>query len=99
MSNAPYNEITVHLWIRGRVQGVGYRESMRLVAQALDVKGWVRNRNDGRVEALIQGDEPAVERLIAWCHNGPPGANVEYVDAQLAEAVEPFIAFSRLPTE
>jgi acylphosphatase len=93
------NIISVHLKITGRVQGVGYRESMRMVAQALDVTGWVKNRADGSVEAIVQGDEPMVERLIAWCHNGPPGANVQFVEANLAEATQTFIAFSRLPTE
>ena len=91
------NIITVHLNITGRVQGVGYRESMRMVAQALDVNGWVRNREDGSVEATVQGDEPMVERLIGWCHNGPPGANVKYVEANLIQMQESFIAFSRLP--
>lgn len=93
------NIITVHLSITGRVQGVGYRESMRMVAQALDVTGWVRNREDGSVEATVQGLEPAVERVIAWCHNGPPGANVKWVEAKLIEAEQEFIAFSRLDTE
>lgn len=92
------NHVTIHLAITGRVQGVGFRESMRMVAQALDVTGWVRNLADGSVEAIVQGDEALVERLIAWCHNGPPGANVRYVDAQLRESSETFIAFSRLPT-
>jgi acylphosphatase len=90
--------ITVRLEITGRVQGVGFRESMRAVAQALEVNGWVRNREDGSVEAILQGDENDVERLIAWCHNGPPGANVKYVNAHLVEGSETFIAFTRWPT-
>ncbi|MCA3034149.1 MAG: acylphosphatase, partial [Rhodocyclaceae bacterium] len=63
--------VSVHMRITGRVQGVGFRESMRLVAQALDVTGWVRNLADASVEAVVQGDEAAVERLVGWCHNGP----------------------------
>ncbi|MBL0124456.1 MAG: acylphosphatase [Betaproteobacteria bacterium] len=89
--------ITVHLEITGRVQGVGFRESMRAVAQALEVNGWVRNRDDDSVEAIVQGAEPDVERLIAWCHNGPPGAYVRFVKADLVESSETFIAFTRWP--
>ena len=70
---------------------------MRMVAQALDVTGWVRNCADGSVEATVQGEELAVERLIAWCHNGPPGANVQFVQADLTDSADAFIAFSRLP--
>jgi len=91
------NPISVRTIISGRVQGVGYRDSLRLVAQALDVTGWVRNLANGDVEALIQGDEDAIDRIVAWCHNGPPGANVRFVDAQLIETSETYIAFSRLP--
>jgi acylphosphatase len=89
--------ITVHLEITGRVQGVGFRESMRAVAQALEVNGQVRNRDDGSVEAVVQGAEGDVERVIAWCHNGPPGAYVRFVKADLVEDSETFIAFTRWP--
>ena len=89
--------ITLHLNITGRVQGVGYRDSLRMIAQALNVTGWVRNKEDGNVEAIVQGEEPDVERVVAWCHNGPPGANVKYVNATLAENQDSFIAFSRVP--
>ncbi len=91
--------ITVHLSITGRVQGVGYRESMRAVAEALQVNGWVRNRRDESVEAVVQGREEDVERLVAWCHNGPPGAYVRFVKADLIEAPDTYIAFTRWPTE
>jgi len=89
--------ISVRIDITGRVQGVGFRESMRAVAQALEVTGWVRNREDGSVEAILQGAEDDVERLIAWAHNGPPGANVKYVNAVLIDSNEQFIAFTRWP--
>ncbi len=89
--------ITLHLNITGRVQGVGYRDSLRMIAQALNVTGWVRNVEDGSVEAIVQGEEQDVERVVAWCHNGPPGANVKYVNATLAENQQVFIAFSRVP--
>jgi acylphosphatase len=90
--------VTVRLTITGRVQGVGFRESMRAVAHALDINGWVRNLDDGSVEAMAQGNEYAVEQLVAWCHNGPPGANVKFVSADLVESSETFIAFTRWPT-
>ncbi len=89
--------VTVHLAITGRVQGVGFRESMRVVAQALEISGWVRNCEDGSVEAITQGNEFAIEQLVAWCHNGPPGANVKFVNADLVESSETFIAFTRWP--
>ena len=94
MSN---DTITVRIEITGRVQGVGFRESMRAVAQALNVKGWVRNREDDSVESIVQGDEEDIERVIAWCHNGPPGAYVKFVKAELVENSETFIAFTRWP--
>ena len=89
--------ITVRLEITGRVQGVGFRDSMRAVAQALEVNGWVRNCDDDSVEAMVQGAEGDVERVIAWCHNGPPGAYVRFVKADLVESSEVFIAFTRWP--
>ena len=89
--------VNVRLAITGRVQGVGFRESMRAVAQALEINGWVRNCEDGSVEAIAQGNEYAIEQLVAWCHNGPPGANVKFVNAELVESSETFIAFTRWP--
>lgn len=86
-----------HLVIRGRVQGVGYRESMRSVAGRLGITGWVRNRMDGSVEALIEGTPEALEAMLAWARHGPPVAHVdeflvdECPDEGLAE-------FQRRPT-
>jgi acylphosphatase len=73
-------KVTRRLRIHGRVQGVWYRESMRQQAQQHGVTGWVRNRGDGTVEAVVQGDAPAVERMIDWARQGPPSAAVERVD-------------------
>ena len=77
--------IARQLVIRGRVQGVGYRMAMTEAAVALGVTGWVRNRRDGTVEALVQGEDAIVERLLAWCRRGPPGANVTAIDALVRE--------------
>ncbi len=70
---------TLHLQILGRVQGVWFRESMRQEAERLGVTGWVCNRPDGSVEAVIQGSTEAVNALLAWTKTGPPMAQVERV--------------------
>jgi acylphosphatase len=86
-----------HLLIRGRVQGVNYRESMRSQAMRLGIGGWVRNRSDGSVEAVVDGEESGVQAMIEWARRGPPGARVTGV--QVSEHAGSFTAFERLPTE
>lgn len=87
--------ITRLLRIHGRVQGVFFRESMRRGAETLGVTGWVRNRRDGSVEAMVQGPADRVEALIRWARRGPELARVERVDVQPAEGR--FEDFRRLP--
>jgi len=70
---------SARLRITGRVQGVGYRAWMMQVAGRLGLRGWVRNRSDGGVEALVIGEEDAVARIIEACREGPFGARVAYV--------------------
>ena len=69
-----------HLLIAGRVQGVGYRDWMAREANRLGLSGWVRNRVDGTVEAVIAGEEPAVEALLTLCRRGPWLARVDAVE-------------------
>ncbi|MCR4305000.1 MAG: acylphosphatase [Gallionella sp.] len=71
---------TLRLVIHGRVQGVFFRDSMKSEAQKLNVSGWVRNRNDGTVEAAVQGEPSAVDAIVRWAHHGPQQARVEMVD-------------------
>jgi len=73
------NQTRVRLIIEGRVQGVWFRDSTRREASRLSVSGWVRNRPDGSVEVLAEGPADKVEQLIAWCHQGPPAAQVSRV--------------------
>jgi len=74
-----------HLWVRGRVQGVWYRGSCAEQARALGVSGWARNLPDGRVEITAEGDPEAVDKLVKWCHQGPPAARVSAVEVQVEE--------------
>ncbi len=74
-----------HLIIHGLVQGVGYRWSLAREARGLGATGWVRNRRDGSVEALICGDAETLASLIHWCRSGPAGARVSRVEVELAE--------------
>ena len=91
--------IARRLTIRGRVQGVGYRDAMIDAAIAIGVRGWVRNRRDGAVEALVQGDAAAVERLVSWCRRGPPAARVTAIAAFDVDPEPALAAFERRPTE
>ena len=77
--------VTRQLRIHGRVQGVYYRASMVAEATRLGLHGWVRNRADGSVEALVHGGAPAVQALVDWARRGPPQALVERVDVADAE--------------
>ncbi len=69
-----------HVYITGRVQGVFFRAETERTAKSLNLTGWVRNMEDGRVEALFEGEESAVDQMITWCHKGPPAARVDRVD-------------------
>ncbi|HQG32460.1 MAG TPA: acylphosphatase [Deltaproteobacteria bacterium] len=82
------------LKIYGRVQGVWFRASTKEQAQRLGVSGWVRNSADGAVEAFIQGSQRAVDELLEWCRQGPPGAHVERVDVEEAVVADEMKGFA-----
>ena len=69
----------VHVYISGRVQGVFFRAETQRTAKGFNLTGWVRNMADGRVEAVFEGDDENVDKMLAWCHSGPPAARVENI--------------------
>lgn len=71
-----------HVLVSGRVQGVWFRDTCRDRARELGVAGWVRNLDDGRVEGAFEGPSAAVDRLVAWCHEGPSRARVDAVEVR-----------------
>lgn len=71
-----------HVFVSGTVQGVYYRASTRDAARDAGVDGWVKNRDDGRVEAIFEGPEDAVSEMIEWCQEGSPAADVEDVNVE-----------------
>jgi acylphosphatase len=80
--------------VRGRVQGVFFRYSTQEMANRLHLFGWVKNRWDGAVEAVFEGERDRVEEMIEWCHTGPPGAHVQRVDTQWEEYLGEFDQFT-----
>ena len=90
-------KVTRRLVIAGRVQGVGFRYSMERKARGLGVTGWVRNRRDGGVEAMVQGSAEAVAAITGWARRGPPGSLV--TDLQEFEGNGDYGTFETRPTE
>jgi acylphosphatase len=73
--------VFAHVEVKGRVQGVGFREFIRTIAQRLGIAGWVRNRDDGCVELAASGNASQIETLLAAVRRGPAGGNVQEVRA------------------
>ncbi len=90
-------KVTRRLIIAGRVQGVGFRLYMERKARGLGVTGWVRNRRDGSVEAMVQGNPDAVAAVIDWARHGPPGALV--TDLKESEGAGDYSTFETRSTE
>jgi acylphosphatase len=82
-----------HVHVTGHVQGVYYRANTRDTARGKGVDGWVRNLDDGRVEAVFEGPAAAVEEMVDWCRSGSPAATVEDVDVEFEapEGVDGFV--------
>jgi acylphosphatase len=91
----------LHVIVTGRVQGVGFRETMIAVAHDLGVTGWVRNCRDGSVEAVIRAASVPRAAMLAWLGRGPPGARVERLvqrEATDSEMAQVQAGFRRLPS-
>ena len=90
--------LQARLTIKGRVQGVGYRDWAMMTGRQLGLAGWVRNLSDGAVEALIVGDETAVGTMIEACRKGPAMARVEAIDIEPVDLDVLPSGFTQLPT-
>ena len=90
------HESVLELRVHGRVQGVGYRAALVAQARRLGVCGWVRNRRDGSVQAVLAGPGDAVQQLVQWARRGPPAAVVDGVGLQAADGE--FSTFELRPT-
>jgi acylphosphatase len=87
-------KVRARVMIEGRVQGVFFRHHTQEVAFRLDLKGWVKNRRDGSVEALFEGDKKKVDQIIQWCHRGPSEARVMNVQTTWENYTGEFDDFS-----
>jgi len=76
------DRLRAHVMIEGRVQGVNFRASAQAQARTTGVEGWVRNLDDGRVEAVFEGSAAAVKRMISWCYRGPQPARIDRVNVE-----------------
>jgi acylphosphatase len=83
-----------HVYVEGRVQGVFFRQNTRRQAQSHGVFGWVKNLDDGRVEAVFEGEEEAVKAVVEFCRVGPKGASVTGVDVNWEPYRGEFSVFS-----
>jgi acylphosphatase len=79
------SRVRVHVQARGRVQGVFFRGEARARAESLGIAGWIRNAEDGSVEAVFEGERDQVESMVDWCRRGPAGARVEELDVEPEE--------------
>ena len=86
----------VRLFVRGKVQGVFFRQALKVMAIKNNVTGWVRNLEDGRVEALLVGNIDDVNAVVEWAHDGPANSRVDYVDIKNEDFKDEFTVFDVL---
>ena len=95
----PNRTVRRHALVEGRVQGVDFRSTVAEVATALELRGWIRNLTDGRVEVLVEGPEGDVLKLVSWLWTGAPSARVRQVHVAPAPASDgPLASFALAPT-
>ncbi|HVX02785.1 MAG TPA: acylphosphatase [Nitrososphaera sp.] len=82
-----------HIFVTGKVQGVYFRQNTQVTAREHGATGWVRNLPDGRVEAVIEGDDAAVRSVVDWCRHGPPAARVDDIEVKYENYVGKFASF------
>ena len=86
----------VRIFVTGKVQGVFFRQTLKVMAKKNNVFGWVKNLNDGRVESLLEGDEKKISILVEWAQNGPANSRVESVEIQNEKFISEFSKFDVL---
>ena len=86
----------IKIFVTGKVQGVFFRQALKVTAKKNNVFGWVRNLDDGRVEAVLEGNEEKVGRVIEWAHRGPANARVEDIEIRNENFTGKFVKFDVL---
>lgn len=86
----------VRIFVKGKVQGVFFRQALKVKAKQNNVFGWVKNLSDGRVEAVLEGNDENVNILVEWCHGGPANARVEDVEIKNENYINEFSKFDVL---
>ena len=86
----------IRIFVTGKVQGVFFRQALKVMAKKNNIFGWVKNLKDGRVEAVLEGDEKKISRLVEWAHGGPANARVEDVEIRNEKFTDEFSKFDVL---
>lgn len=86
----------IRLFVTGKVQGVFFRQTLKVQAKKNNIFGWVKNLKDGRVEAVLEGEGEKIDRLIEWAHGGPANARVEDVEIRNEKFIDEFSKFDVL---